>query len=73
MIGGYPIFSQDDPRLNESLSDCDILLFELDSVYDKENDIDIMWGDMGTGSFFITRDKLKALDFSRVLYNYDCS
>lgn len=73
VIGGYPVFSQDDPRLNESLSDCDVLLFELASVYDKEKDIDIMWGDMGTGSFLISRDKLKALDFSRVLYNYDCS
>lgn len=72
VIGGYPVFAQDDPRFEESLADCDVLLFELDSVYDKEKDIDIMWGDMGTGSFLISRDKLKALDFSRVLYNYDC-
>lgn len=73
VIGGYPVFTQDDPRMVESISDCDTLLFELDSVYDKEQGIDIMWGDMGTGSFMIPRDRLKELDFSRVLYNYDCS
>lgn len=72
VIGGYPVFAQDDPRMNESLSDCDVLLFELDSVCDNENGIDILWGDMGTGSFMISRERLKNLDFSRVLYNYDC-
>lgn len=71
-IGGYPIFTQEDPRSEDSLGDCDTLLFELDSVYDKENGLDILWGDSGTGSFFIPREKLKALDFSRVAYNYDC-
>lgn len=70
VIGGYPVFAQDDPRSDESLSDCDVLLFELDSVCG--NGMDIMWGDMGTGSFMISRERLKKLDFSRVLYNYDC-
>ena len=73
VIGGYPVFTQDDPRAVESLADCDVLLFELDSVFDRENGIDILWGDMGTGSFLIPRENLKKLDFSRVLYNYDCS
>ena len=73
VIGGYPVFTQDDPRMSEDVSDCDTLLFELDSVFDNEQGIDIMWGDMGTGSFMIPRKNLKALDFSRVLYNYDCS
>ena len=73
IIGGYPVFTQDDPRMDEKAADCDTLLFELDSVYDKESGIDILWGDMGTGSFMIPRERLKALDFSRVLYNYDCS
>lgn len=72
-IGGYPVFTQDDPRCDDSIADCDTVLFELDSVYDRDSGIDIMWGDMGTGSFLIPRDRLKALDFSRVLYNYDCS
>ena len=73
VIGGYPIFTQDDPRMVEDVADCDTLLFELDSVYDTEHGLNICWGDMGTGSFMIPRDRLKALDFSRVLYNYDCS
>lgn len=72
VIGGYPVFTQDDPRVFGNMTDCDVLLFELDSVYDRENGIDILWGDMGTGSFMIPRESLKKLDFSRVLYNYDC-
>lgn len=72
IMGGYPIFTQDDPRMDESLSDYDVLLFELDSVYDNHKGIDILWGDMGTGSFMIPRSSLKSLDFSRILYNYDC-
>lgn len=72
VMGGYPVFSQEDPRTMECLADCDTLLFELDSVYDPENGFDILWGDMGTGTFFIPRENLKNRDFSRVLYNYDC-
>jgi len=70
LIGGYPVFAQSDPREDEALADCDVLLFELDSYHD--DDVKICWGDVGTGSFFIPRENLKALDFSRVLYNYDC-
>ncbi|MBR1391634.1 MAG: DUF1963 domain-containing protein [Lachnospiraceae bacterium] len=70
VIGGYPVFTQWDPRIDDYLAECDVLLFELESVY--KTDIDIRWGDMGTGSFLIPRDNLKARDFSKVLYNYDC-
>ena len=31
-----------------------------------------MWGDSGTGTFMIPMEKLKALDFSDVIYNFDC-
>ena len=72
-IGGYPVFTQSDPRENDDvLSECDVVLFELDSCDSMEKGIDIMWGDAGTGCFLIARDRLKALDFSKVLYNYDC-
>lgn len=71
-IGGYPVFTQYDPRGGDNFTDCNVVLFELDSVYRPNDDIDIMWGDMGTGTFLIPAEKLKALDFSRVLYNYDC-
>ena len=71
-IGGYPEFTQEDPRAYLDYRDCDTVLFELMSIYDRENDIEIMWGDMGTGSFLIPRERLIKKDFSRVVYNYDC-
>lgn len=78
-IGGYPIFSQNDPREGRyRLSDFDRVLFELLSMEGEEtnswggHDYDIIWGDVGTGTFLIPADKLRACDFSEVLYNYDC-
>ncbi|MBQ8824733.1 MAG: DUF1963 domain-containing protein [Ruminococcus sp.] len=68
-IGGYPEFTQWDPR-NEKDSH-DVLLFQLDSeYYDKENEI--IWGDCGICNFFINQEKLKQCDFSDVIYNWDC-
>ena len=69
-IGGYPIFTQNDPRYEKRYMNCKIVLFELDSLYNQ--DIDIMWGDCGTGTFLISKDNLKKLDFSKVIFNYDC-
>ena len=66
-IGGYPIFTQDDPRYDEELAEHTILLLQIDS---KNG---IMWGDAGVGNFFITADNLKKRDFLRVLYNWDCA
>ena len=62
-VGGYPIFTQSDPR---SVDDGEILLFQLNSVKD------IMWGDAGVANFFIDREALKNRDFSHVMYNWDC-
>lgn len=64
-IGGYAYFTQDDPRRAE---DPMLLLFQLDS----DEDMDLMWGDMGVGHFFIREKDLVARDFSRVLYDWDC-
>ena len=70
-IGGYPDFAQRDPRSAEKgTADHTILLFQLLSY--PEDDLKIMWGDMGVGNFFITPEALKNKDFSNVLYNYDC-
>ena len=66
-IGGYPIFTQDDPRNDDTLAQYKILLLQIDT------EGDIMWGDAGVGNFFITADDLKKRDFSRVLYNWDCA
>lgn len=67
-IGGYPGFTQWDPRSADDSHD--VLLFQLDSDYGSEDKI--MWGDSGIGNFFINREKLRRCDFSDVLYNWDC-
>lgn len=70
-IGGYPYFTQSDPReFGEEASKCEILLFQLDSEGSGADEI--MWGDCGVGNFFISAEDLAALDFTKVLYNWDC-
>lgn len=70
-IGGYPYFTQEDPRKYDAeLAKCDTLLFQLDT--EGDGDDEIMWGDCGVGNFFISSDDLKDLDFSHVLYTWDC-
>ncbi len=64
-LGGYAYFTQDDPRRPE---DPMLLLLQLDS----DEMMDLMWGDMGVGHFFIREKDLIARDFSRVLYDWDC-
>ena len=68
-IGGYPGFTQWDPR-GEGDSH-DMLLFQLDSDCHNSKDR-VLWGDCGIGNFFINREKLKSCDFSDVIYNWDC-
>lgn len=66
-IGGYPFFTQEDPRAYGDYTDSTILLLQVDTEGDH-----IMWGDSGVGNFFITEEALKQRDFSKVLYNWDC-
>jgi uncharacterized protein YwqG len=66
-IGGYAYFTQHDPRDNDAYKDY-VVLLQIDSQLD-----DICWGDVGVGNFFIHPDDLKRKDFSRVLYNWDCT
>ena len=66
-IGGYPTFTQDEPRDEQQQKEYDFLLLQLDSEFEK-----ILWGDIGIGNFFISSEKLRNLDFSDVLYNWDC-
>lgn len=61
---GYPFFTQYDPREND-YEEYE-LLFQLDSFRD------IMWGDSGVANFFIKQKDLEKLDFSNILYNWDC-
>jgi uncharacterized protein YwqG len=62
-LGGYPYFTQEDPR---RAGDPRRLLLQLDT------DDEMMWGDAGVANFFIDPDDLARRDFSRVMYNWDC-
>jgi uncharacterized protein YwqG len=62
-LGGYCAFTQDDPR---SPDDPMFSLLQLDS------DAHIFWGDTGLGHWFIREPDLRARDFSRVVYYWDC-
>lgn len=62
-LGGYPYFTQEDPRRAD---DPRVLLLQLDT------DDEMMWGDAGVANFFIHPDDLARRDFSRVMYNWDC-
>jgi uncharacterized protein YwqG len=63
--GGYAYFTQDDPR---TADDPMLLLFQLDC----DEPMDLMWGDMGVGHFFIREKDLVAGNFGKVLYDWDC-
>lgn len=72
-LGGYPYFTQYDPRFEYRSSEATKyteLLFQIDSQFDTE--WDLCWGDAGVRNFFISREDLEALDFSDLLYNFDC-
>ena len=70
-LGGYPYFTQDDPRgYKDDFKDY-ILLFQVDSS-DQDN-VEILWGDCGVANFFIHPDDLQKADFSQVIYTWDCS
>jgi uncharacterized protein YwqG len=62
-IGGYCDFTQSDPR---QLDDPKLSLLQLDS------DEHIFWGDTGLGHWFLREADLRAQDFSRVEYYWDC-
>ncbi|WP_044641179.1 YwqG family protein [Risungbinella massiliensis] len=69
-IGGYPFFTQFDPRgYHQTLQEHEILLLQIDS----DDDMGIMWGDAGVANFFIKKDDLLKLDFLNVAYTWDCS
>lgn len=63
-VGGYPVFTQYDVRADY---DDELVLLKVDSYDDV-----LMWGDSGCANFLIRRDDLEQLDFSHVLYTWDC-
>lgn len=64
-VGGFAYFTQEDPRANPKDEDW-ILLLQIDT------DDNLMWGDCGVANWFIKRQDLINLDFSNVLFNWDC-
>ena len=76
-IGGYPCFEQEDLRDSDyNLRKYDTLLLQIVSHTmpnsEGEEEELIMFGDSGGCQFFIPREKLRARDFSDVMYNWDC-
>ncbi len=72
-VGGYPFFTQEDPRsYGDTWKEHSVLLLQIDSDNCDGGNYDIIWGDCGVANFFIKPDDLKKLDFSNVLYNWDC-
>ncbi|WP_036480785.1 YwqG family protein [Myxosarcina sp. GI1] len=69
---GYPSFTQDDPRRDLSQNEPYILLLQIDSD-SNESGCEIVWGDNGIANFFIKRSQLEKLDFTEILYNWDCT
>lgn len=67
-MGGYAYFTQSDPRDNSEYSDYKVLLLQIDT----DDKAGIMWGDSGVANFFIRPEELKKLDFTKILYNWDC-
>lgn len=69
-VGGYPHFTQFDPRERPGLERYDTLLLQVDSMDILDMHIDI--GDSGVMNFFIPKEKLDRRDFSDVLFWWDC-
>lgn len=67
-IGGYPDFTQDDPRydMNRDLEEC---LFKLDSCLKGEN---IIIGDSGIMFCFISKKDLESCNFEEAFLDWDC-
>jgi len=72
-IGGFPAFTQTDPREGciDNPDSFDTLLLQIDSD-EIDDEHEILWGDCGICNFFINSEKLKKCDFSEVVYNWDC-
>jgi len=65
-IGGYAYFTQSDPRDYDKKLKEDILLLQIDT------DEKIMFGDCGVANLFIHPDELKAKNFKKAWFNWDC-
>jgi len=69
-IGGYPYFTQEDPRGSQFTQ----MLLQIDSDMSGSAD-EIIWGDVGVANFFVPGpvDSSAPFDVSTVMYTWDCS
>ncbi|MCL6251447.1 DUF1963 domain-containing protein [Altererythrobacter sp. KTW20L] len=66
-IGGHPVFVQQDVRYPGHCDDYDRVLLRLTS------DDHVIWGDVGEANVLITPTDLRACNFSRLAFTWDCS
>ncbi|MCP4524081.1 MAG: DUF1963 domain-containing protein [Candidatus Gracilibacteria bacterium] len=66
---GYPTFTQNDIRENIANGKELLLLLQLDS---NNSNGKIMVGDYGIMNFFITKEDLENMNFTNIIYNWDC-
>jgi uncharacterized protein YwqG len=72
-LNGNPSFRQWDPRASIPREEEEyILLLQIDTDESALNKIYIDWDDGGVCNFFIKASDLVKLDFSKVLYTWDC-
>jgi Uncharacterized protein conserved in bacteria len=69
MFGGYPYFTDTDPKNNRGIREYDTLLFEMMSA--DRNNINVEVNGEGTLSFFISKENLLKKNFSDVLIYSD--
>lgn len=71
-MGGYPFFTQSDPReYDEKSREYSTLLLQIDSEI-HNGEFVTLWGDCGVANFFIKPEDLKNCKFDDVVYNWDC-
>lgn len=68
-VGGYAYFTQSDPFINLEDDNKLVLLLQLDS---NSDDLKMSWGDSGVANWRIFEKDLANLDFSNLVYTWDC-
>lgn len=70
---GWAYFTQWDPRDGSDPVPANArLLFQVDTSYDEESKVEIMFGDVGVVNFFITAEDLAEQRFDRTYFSFDC-
>lgn len=69
-LGGYPYFTQEEPReFEEDLQVYDQLLLQIDT--DEDEGAEIAWGDGGISNILMKSDDLKAMRFDNYIFTWD--